>query len=102
MGGIATNLLLIGLCLMLMYKLTDCKQITVLVYALGQCFIPKSHTAFFDEKLTYVSVFLECAKRKYLEFTTKENMRGKRAKDETLRKAFSRTLVFIWSLVILS
>ena len=32
--------------------------------------------------------FLECAKRKYLEFTIKENMRGKRAKDETLRKAF--------------
>ena len=33
--------------------------------------------------------FLECANRKYLEFTIKENMRGKRAKDETLRKAFS-------------
>ena len=49
----------------------------------------------------YTPFFKELT-RKYLNFTTKENMRGEHAKDETFRNGFPRTLVIIWSLVILS
>ena len=62
----------------------------------------------------FVSLFLESVPKciftqflkelpmKYLNFTIKENMRGERAKNETFRNAFPRTLVIVWSLVILS
>ena len=50
----------------------------------------------------FYTIFFKEPPRKYLNFTIRENMRGERAKDETFRNAFSRALVIIWSLVILS
>ena len=40
----------------------------------------------------FSTIFLKSPKE-YLNFTTKKNMRGERAKDETFRNIFSRTLV---------
>ena len=63
-----------------------------------------SESVFFLEcaKMYFYTLFLKEPPGKYLNFIIKENMRGECAKDETFRNAFSRTLVIIWSLVILS
>ena len=44
-------------------------------------------------KIYFYTIFFNKPPRKYLNFTIKENMRGKHAKDETFRHAFSRVLV---------
>ena len=45
----------------------------------------------------FSTIFLKSPKE-YLNFTTKKNMRGERAKDETFRNIFSRTLVITGNL----
>ena len=50
----------------------------------------------------FCKLFFKKPQKKYLNFTIKENMKGEQAKNETFQNAFSRTLVAIWSLVILS
>ena len=50
----------------------------------------------------FCTLFFKEPPNKYLNFTIKENMRAEREKDETFRNAFPRTLVIIWSLIILS
>ena len=61
-------------------------------------FVETISQGFFIEfaKKYFYTLFFKEPPRKYLNFTIKENMRGKRVKDETFRN------VIIWSLVILS
>ena len=54
------------------------------------------------DTIYFCTLFFKEPSRKYLNFTIGENMRDERAKDEIFRNAFSRTLVIIWLLVILS
>ena len=69
------------------------KKINMLRKIQSKTFVPGPLFVSVFFKIYFYTIFFNKPPRKYLNFTIKENMRGKHAKDETFRHAFSRALV---------